>query len=135
MTRPIRLEDDPSLDARAVAALYRDSGIVRPVDDIARIARMLQHANLIVAAYDDDDTLIGVARALTDFSYCCYLSDLAVAKSHQRAGVGKALIERVQTRIGDACMLLLLSAKDAMGYYPSRGFVPVANGFIIPRKR
>jgi GNAT superfamily N-acetyltransferase len=135
VTRAIRFVDDPTLNAADVVALYRDSGIARPVDDIDRIARMLKHANLTVAAYDDDGVLVGVARALTDFSYCCYLSDLAVAKSHQQKGIGRALVERVHARIGDECMLLLLSAKDAMAYYPKIGFAPVTNGFIIRRRR
>jgi len=131
----VRLVDDPVLEPDDVIALYRDSGIVRPVDDRERIARMFAHANLVVAAHDDDGALIGVARALTDFSYCCYLSDLAVAKRHQRHGVGRALIDRVRARIGDECMLLLLSAKDAMDYYPKVGFAKVENGFIIKRAR
>src|SRR5713101_190041 len=48
-----------------------------PVDDLARLEKMLQHGNLLITAWDGT-SLIGVARALTDFSYCCYLSDLAV---------------------------------------------------------
>jgi hypothetical protein len=49
----------------------------RPVDDSKCIKAMLKHANLICTAWDGE-RLVGVARSVTDFEYCCYLSDLAV---------------------------------------------------------
>lgn len=64
----------------------------RPVGEPKRIGEMLKHANLIVTARDNGK-LIGVARSLTDFAYCTYLSDLAVAESHQKEGIGKELIK------------------------------------------
>ena len=76
----------------------------------------------------------GIARALTDFSYCCYLSDLAVARQYQRHGIGRELIQRVKRCVGEKSMLLLLSSPEAMQYYPRIGLEPVANGWIIKRK-
>ena len=73
-------------------------------------------------------------RALTDFSYCCYLSDLAVNKSHQGQGIDQQLIEQVKHKIGDQVALILLSASSAMSYYPRIGFENIENGFIIKRK-
>ena len=55
----------------------------RPVTDLERISDMLAHANLVCTAWEGD-VLVGVARSLTDFSYCCYLSDLAVDVSYQK---------------------------------------------------
>ena len=49
----------------------------RPVDEAEIIAGMLANADLTVTAWDGD-LLVGVARSVTDFTYCCYLSDLAV---------------------------------------------------------
>jgi len=65
------------LDAAQVAAVFDASGIRRPTGDLARIARMFANANLVFSAWHED-RLAGGCRALTDFSYCCYLSDLAV---------------------------------------------------------
>ena len=109
------------------------SGIVRPTHDVARIEMMFAHANLVVTAWEGE-TLVGVCRALTDFSYCCYLSDLAVNKSHQGQGIGQQLIEQVKQKIGDQVALILLSAASAMSYYPGIGFDKIENGFIIKRK-
>ena len=49
----------------------------RPVDNLARVEQTLKHANLLVCAWEGD-LLVGVARSLADFTFCCYLSDLAV---------------------------------------------------------
>jgi predicted N-acetyltransferase YhbS len=77
---------------------------------------------------------VGIARSLTDFCYCCYLSDLAVSENHKKAGIGKRLIELTQERLGEQVTLILLSAPGAMEYYPKVGFEKIPNGFIIHRK-
>lgn len=115
-----------------VAELYKSAGLNRPVDDLDRIARMYASSNLVITAWDGE-TLVGVARSLTDFCYCCYLSDLAVRKEYQKLGIGKRLIRETKEKIGDQTMLLLLSAPAAMEYYPAVGFHEVKNAFIINR--
>lgn len=116
-----------------IIELYKSAGLNRPVDDMDRIEKMYEHSNLIVSAWKED-RLVGIARSLTDFNYCCYLSDLAVCKDFQKIGIGHELIQRTKEVIGDSTMLLLLSAPDAMSYYPKVGFEDVTNGFIIKRK-
>jgi ribosomal protein S18 acetylase RimI-like enzyme len=123
-----------SLAAADVAAVFDASGIRRPTKDLARIERMFANANLVISAWDQNK-LVGVCRALTDFSYCCYLSDLAVDKTYQKHGIGSELITRLQEAIGDEVALILLSSPEAMGYYPKLGFEKVENGFIVKRIR
>ena len=106
----------------------------RPITDKPRIRKMLENANLIVTVRNDEGTLIGIARAVTDFTFCCYLSDLAVDVAYQRQGIGKALIDAVYQQIGDETQLLLLSAPDAMAYYPRVGFREVKNAWTIDGK-
>ena len=52
---------------------------------------MYANSNLVVSAWDGDN-LVGISRSLTDFCYCCYLSDLAVKKVYQKMGIGKKLV-------------------------------------------
>jgi predicted N-acetyltransferase YhbS len=122
------------LDAAEVAELLRDSGIRRPVDDIPRIEKMLENANLIVTAWDGG-RLVGISRSLTDFSYSLYLSDLAVAKAYQKQGIGKELIRLTQECAGEQVMILLLAAPAAKDYYGPVGFDKVDNAWMIPRKQ
>ena len=122
------------LDVIDVAAVFDASGIRRPTKDLARIERMFANANLTISAWHEGK-LIGVCRALTDFSYCCYLSDLAVDKAFQKHGIGRELVARVRSAIGEEVALVLLSAPEAMAYYPKLGFEKAENGFIIKRTR
>ncbi|MCW5743627.1 MAG: GNAT family N-acetyltransferase [Alphaproteobacteria bacterium] len=125
--------EEGRLGTQEFADVLRKSTIRRPLEDPGRLAEMLRHANLVLTARDQNGALVGVARALTDFSYCCYLSDLAVDKAWQGRGVGKALLYETKRIIGPQAMLLLLSAPDPMTYYPRIGMESVNNGFIIRR--
>lgn len=127
----IQYRDDycPALDE--ARDLYRAStlGERRPIDDDARFAQMLAHANLTITAWDCD-ALIGISRCLTDFVWITYLADLAVRVSHQRRGIGKELIRRTQAAAPRA-NLLLLAAPAAEPYYPHIGFAQVAQAWML----
>ncbi|WP_010280101.1 GNAT family N-acetyltransferase [Bacillus timonensis] len=123
-----------SIKAEELSNVFRTSGIKRPSDDLKRLQRMIEHSNVLITAWDNDQ-LIGVARAITDYCYCCYLSDLAVNKNYQHKGIGKELVRLLQGHIGEEVALLLLSSPIAMEYYPKIGFEKIENGFKIPRKK
>lgn len=120
-----------------IGILHR-SGLAerRPVADEERIERMLQHASLVLTAREvDTGLLVGVARSLTDFSYCCYLSDLAVDKRFQGRGIGRRLIEETRKAAGPECMCLLVSAPGAIAFYEAIGMPRVENAFLYGRDR
>lgn len=116
-----RFGNDVNLDQ--VIALYHASTLAerRPVDDRQIMSEMLQHANLVVTAWQGE-LLIGIARTLTDFSYVGYLADLAVRESYQRQGIGIELIKLTRDAMGPRSMLVLLAAPKATTYYPKIGF-------------
>jgi predicted N-acetyltransferase YhbS len=105
----------------------------RPVDDRSRIARMLSEADVIVTARLDG-LLVGVSRAITDFSFCTYLSDLAVDEALQRQGIGRELIRRTHEAGGLHSNLILLAAPKAETYYPHIGMTKHGSCWIIPRR-
>ncbi|WP_404328791.1 GNAT family N-acetyltransferase [Mesobacillus maritimus] len=119
---------------KELSTVFKNSGIRRPIDDLPRLKRMIENGDLLITARVHDK-LVGVARAITDFSYCCYLSDLAVDQQYQKQGIGKELIRLVQEQITDEVTLLLLSSPVAMEYYPRVGFEKVENGYRILRKK
>lgn len=105
-------------------------GLRRPVNDRACIADMLKHADILCTAWDGV-TLVGVARSVTDFSYCCYLSDLAVDETYQHHGIGKELIRQTQQRLGALCKIILLAAPAATTYYPKIGFTAHHSAWLL----
>jgi len=102
----------------------------RPVEDSGRISDMLTHANLLCTAWDGD-VLVGVSRSVTDFSFCCYLSDLAVDVAYQKKGIGTRLVQLTQSRLHPQCKLILLAAPKAEGYYPKIGFRHFHSAWIL----
>jgi predicted N-acetyltransferase YhbS len=102
----------------------------RPVDDPNCIKAMLQHANLVCTAWDNEK-LVGIARSVTDFEYCCYLSDLAVDEAYQKQGIGRGLIRLTQSRLGHRAKIILLAAPKAEGYYPRIGFDGHRSAWIL----
>lgn len=94
----------------------------RPVEEPARLGKMLAHANLIVTARDEGGRLVGIARSLTDFAYCCYLSDLAVSRELQKQGIGRRLIEETLRHLEPGAKIVLLAAPAAVHYYAKVGF-------------
>ena len=119
----IDYRDDAAITVEQVIGLYRRStlGERRPVDRPDIFADMLKHADLIITAWHGD-RLVGISRALTDFSYVAYLADLAVAIDYQRQGIGKRLVEETKRHLARECMIVLLAAPAANEYYPRLGF-------------
>ncbi len=109
-------------DVAELARVYRESGLAerRPVGDTKRFTAMIRGADLIIVAREHGRA-IGVARCLTDDSYVTYVSDIAVSKSHQRRGVGTALLSEIERHV-PGVKLVLLAAPDAEAYYPKAGF-------------
>lgn len=93
----------------------------RPVDNADQIKGMVQNADVIFTARNDDGLLVGAARSITDWSYCTYLSCLAVDVNYQRQGIGRELIRQTHEHCGLITTLFLLSAPAAREYYPHIG--------------
>jgi len=105
----------------------------RPVDEPETIRAMLAHADILVTARVGG-RIVGVSRAITDFSYCAYLSDLAVDLAYQRQGIGRELIRRTHEAAGPGTTLILLAAPGARTYYPHVGMVAHDSCWIRPRQ-
>uniref|UniRef100_A0A486XL08 Protein export cytoplasm protein SecA ATPase RNA helicase (TC 3.A.5.1.1) n=1 Tax=Rheinheimera sp. BAL341 TaxID=1708203 RepID=A0A486XL08_9GAMM len=126
-------QQESSFKLDEMLALYRASGINRPLDDSARMAIMLASSNLLIGARLDGN-LVGLARCLTDKAYVVYICDLLVDKAYQQQGIGKALLSAVQQATGPQVQQLLRSAPSAMQYYPAVGFTAIDNAFHIQRQ-
>jgi ribosomal protein S18 acetylase RimI-like enzyme len=132
----IRYTCDQTISETEFKGLLQRSTLAerRPVDDPECIAAMLKHTNLLCTAWSDDK-LAGVARSITDFAYCCYLSDLAVDVEFQHQGIGRELIRLTQSRLGDRAKIILLAAPKAAAYYPKLGFQSHSSAWILPARQ
>jgi GNAT superfamily N-acetyltransferase len=119
------------IDLDDMIELYVDStlGERRPVGERDRMARMLEEANLVITAWDDD-LMVGISRSVTDWVYSTYLSDLAVRADYQGQGIGKELVRRTRAATPQA-MVILLAAPKAVDYYPKIGMTRHESAWIL----
>jgi GNAT superfamily N-acetyltransferase len=128
-------QSEPDLSAEEFIDVLVRSTLAerRPIDDEAAIEGMLVNAAIILTARSAG-RLVGVSRAITDYGYCTYLSDLAVDQEFQRQGIGKELIRRTHEAAGLNTTLILLAAPKAVSYYPHIGMTRHESCWIIPRQ-
>jgi ribosomal protein S18 acetylase RimI-like enzyme len=132
----ISFQVEPRLSSSEFVDVLQRSTLAerRPVDRLDLIQRMLEHANVIVTARNAAGLLVGVSRAMTDFGYATYLSDLAVDEAYQRRGIGRELIRLTHEASGLETTLILLAAPKARDYYPHIGMQRHDSCWIIPRQ-
>ena len=141
MTAPSKIlyASEPDLDVTEFRRVLVEStlGEVRPVEDAARLKTMLANADLVLTARLDMEgkPLIGVARAITDFAWVCYISDLAVSQSAQGLGIGKGLMDAARRELGPNVAISLISMPDAVGFYERIGMKRMTDAFWFGRKR
>lgn len=127
-----QIEPDLGVD-EFIDVLKRSTlGERRPIHDPATMQSMLRNADLIVTARIDG-LLVGISRAVTDYSFCVYLSDLAVDQAYQGRGIGRELIRRTHEAAGLGTTLLLVAAPKAQTYYPHIGMNQHESCWFIPR--
>lgn len=126
---------DPQITSEQFIEILENSTLAdrRPVDSIECVEGMIKNADIIITA-TIDNKIVGVARAVTDFTYACYLSDLAVDEIYQRNGIGKGLLQKVQEQLSPKCKIILLSAPDATEYYPKIGFKQHNSSWTLDKK-
>jgi GNAT superfamily N-acetyltransferase len=136
---PMHYALEPALPAEEFRRVLIDSGLgaIRPVDDLQRLQTMLSNAQLVVTARLDEPggTLVGVARTITDFAWCAYLSDLAVVKSAQGLGIGRGLLDATRAHCGPSAALILSSVPDAVQFYERAQMERIADAFWYRRAR
>lgn len=132
MSADIVVAREPRLDAAEFLDVLERSGLAarRPVDEPDRIAGMAANGNLVVAARDGA-LLVGLARSVTDWAYCCYCSDLAVDRAYRHRGLGKRLIDVSRAALHPQARFYLVSAPAAVGFYERIGMERVEQCFRL----
>jgi ribosomal protein S18 acetylase RimI-like enzyme len=128
------IDPNPSPKSEAVLALFTQAGISFPNWTVERMDRALKSSSVVVCAWSGKE-LIGFARAISDFSWCAYLSQLSVAPRFQNQGVGTHLVALVLKQLGEEVSLLVHSAESATGFYQAAGFELYSNVYRMKRKK
>jgi predicted N-acetyltransferase YhbS len=133
MTMTYKIEPDLSVQEFANVLTRSTLAERRPMQEPGILKLMLQNADVIATARSDGK-LVGISRAITDFAFCTYLSDLAVDEAFQKQGIGQELIRLTHETAGHHTTLILLAAPNAETYYPKIGMTKHNSCWTTPRR-
>lgn len=90
-----------------------------------RIEKLVNNVSISLTARDESGTLVGVLFGLTDFAYWLYVTDLGVARSHERQGIGSMLMRAAHETAGGEkdIAVYLIANENAVPFYEKLGMV------------
>jgi GNAT superfamily N-acetyltransferase len=125
----VSFSDDPAaIDWDEMSALYRAA----PLGDksAADLKLVFENSMFRVFAFDAG-RLVGAGRALADGRDCSYVCDIAVLPSHQGAGLGKAIVERLVRLSASHPKIILYAVPGKEQFYESFGFRRMTTALAI----
>jgi GNAT superfamily N-acetyltransferase len=99
-----------------VMRLTTSQGWPTLAEDGERAVRVLLAPGAVTVIAIDGEEVVGFARALCDGEWIACLTDMVVAESHRRRGVGRGLIAEVFRRSGAERMDLLAEPGSEVFY-------------------
>ena len=115
-----------------VAALFRAVGWGErdPGDVRAAFAR----STFKTFAFEGGE-LVGFGRTIDDGKFYATVVDVVVAPAHQRKGVGRAIVEDLQSRLTGFLVVTLTAAPEVQPFYRQLGWRRLSTGMIRPRSK
>lgn len=115
-----------NLDLAEVVSLYDSVGWSVYTGNPRKLDQALRGSSTIVEAREGS-RLVGLARVVSDGASICYLQDLLVRPSHQRQGIGRALVHEVMLAYEDVRQKVLITDDERRQklFYESLGYSDV----------
>jgi GNAT superfamily N-acetyltransferase len=115
------IDDDRSrLELDRVAGWLADSYWARSTPEAA-VRRSWEMSGVVLGLYLGE-TMVGCARAVTDFARFAYLSDVFVEPDHRGHGLGRWLVQTMIEHPAVPRVRWVLHTDDAHGLYREFGF-------------
>ena len=125
MDEKIRIREERLTAAEYTDFLKRtDLGSQYPKERFdERIARLVQTVSISLTARDEQDTIVGVLFALTDYAYWLYVTDLGVDRAYTKQGIGRALMKTAHEIAGGEkdIAVYLIANENAVPFYEKLG--------------
>ena len=120
----IRYVFNPKLDFVAVLDLYASVGWSNYTNHPRRLEQAFHQSLFVMAAYDDDEELVGLIRAVGDGLTIVCIQDLLVCPHYQSQGIGRSLLEQTLERFKDVYQIQLATEQSDknLAFYRELGF-------------
>ncbi|MEA2065488.1 MAG: GNAT family N-acetyltransferase [Thermotogota bacterium] len=119
-------------DSGSVMHLYDDAGFTSYTKDLDCLMKALENSLFIITAWEND-SLIGLVRAVGDGKTILYIQDILVLSSYRRKGIGTSLLKQLINEFPDVRQKVLLTddKPENRKFYESLGFISCDNGKLI----
>jgi GNAT superfamily N-acetyltransferase len=81
----------------------------------------LSNSETIISAWHQD-SLVGIGNAISDGALVVYYSHLLVLPSYQKMGIGREIMQRLQSHYTNFHQQVLLAIDSAVPFYEKLGF-------------
>lgn len=120
----IHYKINPQLDFAAVLDLYDSVGWSNYTNHPRRLEQAFHQSLFVMAAYDDDEELVGLIRVVGDGLTIVFIQDLLVYPKYQRQGIGRSLLQQTLERFKDIYQIQLATEQSDknLAFYQELGF-------------
>ena len=107
----------------ALVELYGSVGWSVYTSSPSKLRKMIQNSSFVQQCWDGN-TLVGLARVVSDDVSIMYLQDILVNPTYQRQGLGRGLVERCMERFEHVRQKVLLTddRPEQIAFYQSLVF-------------
>jgi GNAT superfamily N-acetyltransferase len=117
-------QDCVGVDWKDVSEILKRVGMAHHEPDAHKKAFEASHTTVFVYL---DDRLIGFGRAISDGVYQAAVYDCAVLPEFQGKGIGKAIMNKILSRVSN-CSVILYANPGKEGFYNTLGFRKMKTG-------
>ncbi len=110
-------------DIEAARQLLIANGWAQRVGGPEKFARLVANSQRVAVAVEKGE-VVGFARALCDDVCDGFLSMIAVAPSHRRRGIGRALVRHIVGNDPDINWMLRAARSSEAAFFGQLGFTP-----------
>ncbi|AGW92556.1 MULTISPECIES: GNAT family N-acetyltransferase [Cupriavidus] len=110
-------------DIEAARQLLIANGWAQRVGGPDKFARLVANSQRVAVAVENGE-IVGFARALCDDVSDGFLSMVAVAPSHRRRGIGRALVRHIMGNDPDITWMLRAARSSEAAFFGQLGFTP-----------
>ena len=123
----VQLERDVYPKTSKLAALYEAVGWSAYTQDEASLTRAVAQSLAVVTAWEGEERLVGLARAVGDGESILFIQDVLVHPEYQGHGIGSALVGELCAMYPAARRKLLLAddTPELASFYRQLDWVPV----------